>query len=99
MKNGNRWAIDLTKIDIKNLTNGLFYVSDGNKIIGLLKRLRDAFAHNNIIGSGDYFILADYYVAKNAQKTKVITMIGKIKKKKLKILIETIVKQKNKVQL
>ena len=83
-KSSRNKIIDKT-VDVKTLNNTIYYVPTKNKLVSLLKHLRNAFAHNLVIVNNDSVIIGDFL--KNSDKP---TMLGKLSKKNLKLLINTI---------
>ncbi len=82
-------------IPVNELDNKIYFVPINNKIISLLKHIRNAFAHNLVVLDKDYIILGDFLSNKNKLVFSQPTMLGRISKDKLKLLITTIGKLRN----
>lgn len=82
-------------ISVNELDNKIYFVPKRNKIISLLKHIRNAFAHNLVVLDEDHIILGDFLSNKNGLIFSQPTMLGRISKENLKLLVTTIGKLRN----
>lgn len=85
----NKWILN-KNLNVKGFNNKICYVSSGNKIISLIKHLRNAFAHNMIVIEDNRIIVGDFLSKKNSPNFESPTMLGNITIENFKLLIDTI---------
>lgn len=85
-----RWYIN-RDIKVVDIHEKIIFVSTENKLMGLLKHIRNAFAHNLIVVEGQNVLLSDFVTTKkgNINWAKP-TMLGNISVDNLNIIINAI---------
>ena len=82
-----------SSIVVGNLNNEILFIPTGNKLVSLIKHIRNAYAHNLVIidlNDAKYVIIADFLTHKNGVDFTKPTMLGRLSKDNLKFLIEQV---------
>lgn len=85
----SKWQIS-SNVNVSKLENRICFTTSGNKIISLLKHVRNAFAHNMIIIDGNNIIIGDFISSKRGPNIGTPTMLGHMSINNFKLLINTI---------
>ena len=89
MEQSKRWTIS-DNINVIQLDGKIIFTSSGNKIISLLKHIRNAYAHNLVVLDDKYVIIGDFLTKNNKPIFNQPTMLGRITLENFEELIKSI---------